>query len=500
MTLHIERCSLPENIHTEALVLSHGKRCIWCAWEMDEREMNEKKLDEREREDREKEVSEENQCMGSLSHFNNAESTRAEFDENTSNRGIWSNQGNESPVRQFGSFYESKLWDRPGQCSSRDAPPLLFRWWNVNSQGINTRPFFIAGAFSNFKSPEEGLKLESMGREDFLLAFRNHVTRAPVKSPFISTFRSPFAPIHRALRYQDGAVISVIDPSKLETSLFKATPLVELTNTALKYWFAWGEYVVWESIPSAAIICTFNINTLLNIAEVNPTIGSFLQLPLIHGSKYCDRFLYERIARKLRSHHEHDAALSRLMELLNVPPEYRLRMCRCFKESWLTGCRYLDCEATVDRLRSEPPEDEVYVWPNDMPTYPLPFTPGNRAPTIESEISYHPPMAEEDSDWESSEEERQGSQSPDVRCPRRDTSSSGYSVCNDSDSDVPRRQASPPTSPIHGNLIFKSKPPIPISFAGRQNFQKTPEVSETEMGDTWPSDGENYLSDYCKKT
>ena len=410
---------------------------------------------------------------------------------------------------QLGSPYESTLWDRPGQCSSQNIPPLLFRWWNVNSQGTNTRTFFIAGAFSELKSPEEGLKLEQMGREDFLLAFRNHVLRVHVKSPFISTFKSPLAPIHRALRYQDSAVVSVIDPSKLETSLFKATPLAKITETDYSKWSGMGEYEVWESIPSAAIVCTFDINTLLMIAHDNPLIGGFLQLPLIHNSKYCSAPMYIQLARKLESHHEHDTALSRLMALLNVPPEYRRQMCNCFKESWLTGFRF-NFEVPEDGSRIEYPYVELPHWSNDMPTYPLPIsfacevdmpefqlpiTPAARLQRMESEKSYRPPSDGDDSDWISSEEEGQGSQSPEARCPRQDTSSSVFSVQDHSDSDAPRRQTSPPTSLTNGESRFKSKPPIPISFAGRQNIQKTPEVSETEMGDTWPSDGENYLSD-----
>ncbi|KAJ5386803.1 hypothetical protein N7509_009344 [Penicillium cosmopolitanum] len=335
--------------------------------------------------------------------------------------------------------------DRPGRCLPQELPPLLFRWWNKNSHGLNTRTLLMAGAFAKAESPVERVMLEGMGREDFLLAFKNHVTRERVDSPFISTFKSPLAPIHRAVRHQDGAVICVIDPSKLETNVFKAVPLVEMTNTTLRSWKGFGEYEVWEKIEGPAIVCTFDIGTLMSIDHDSPVIGGFLQLPIICGYGTCSNALHVRLKSILKSHHDHDMALSRLMELLEVPEQYRASMCHCFKKL-KTGHR-----KNLKYL-------EVYLH-------------GTKC------------TRDEDTEGESSEEEK-GSQSPAARCPRHDTPSSGFSVQDDSDDEDAYRK--------FNAKQFRAHPPIPIDLAGRDEIEKTPNVSDMETVNDWPSEGEDY--------
>ncbi|KAJ5750463.1 hypothetical protein N7533_007491 [Penicillium manginii] len=375
------------------------------------------------------------------------------------------------------------LWDRPGQCLPQELPPLLFRWWNRNSHGLNTRSLLMAAAFAKAESPAERVMLESIGREDFLLAFKNHVTRVHVDTPFISTFKSPLAPIHRAIRHQEGAVISVIDPSKLETGLFKAFPLVEMTGTALRKWKGFGEYEVWEKIEGPAIVCTFNILTLARIVQDNPVIKEFVQLQIIHSYRRCSNALHARLKSTLRSHHNHDMALSQLMELLEVPKQYRAEMCKSFKESWLENDVMDQTERELSRSPS--PRNDVYVHPVDIPVlpYPLPLTPLPRYRSSHSEKSYKPPRYDEDTEGESSEEE-EGSQSPTARCPRQDTPSDGFSVQDESDSDdddAYRR---------FNARQFRAHPPIPINFARREEIEETPELSDMETVNEWQSEGE----------
>jgi hypothetical protein len=444
------------------LVPSYDETCIYCEWE--------------------KAGGREGTGTPCPSHHN--ESTRDNFNENTPD--IFPRR---SPIGDFlecrGSSPYDMCSDHPGRCLPQELPLLLFRWWNKNSHGLNTRTLLMAAAFANAESPVERVTLEGMGREDFLLAFKNHVTRERVDSPFISTFKSPLAPIHRAVHHQDGAVISVIDPSKLKTNVFKAVPLAKMTNTTLRNWKGFGEYEVWEKIEGPAIVCTFDICTLMNIADANPVIGGFLQLPIIHGYGACSNALHVRLKSILKSHHDHDMALSRLMELLEVSEQYRASMCHCFKKSWFENTIENWTQGELEASRSVSPRNEVYVHPVDIPVlpYPLPFTPPERYRRSVSEKSYKPPRRDEDTEGESSEEEK-GSQSPAARCPRHDTPSSGFSVQDDSDDEDAYRK--------FNAKKFRAHPPIPIDFAGRGEIEKTPDVSDMETVNEWPSEGEHY--------
>lgn len=473
---NIEDDSMNGDFPHQPLVLSHDKKCIWCEWE---RTQNKEQME-----------TPSLPILGDTAPVNFEEpATKVTYREPATELNYRNSHISESPdlptspLRHIGSPH------RPSR-SSQELPPLLFRWWNKNSHGVNTRTYFQAGAFEAAHSTAELSKLEGMDRQDFLLAFKNHVNRAPVPSPFISTFQSPLAPIHRALRYQDGAAVSVIDPSKLTTEVFKASPLVEITNTALENWKGFGEYEVWKEIPPSAIVCTFSISELIQVAKNNLVIYDFLQIHLIHSARYCTRFLYSKLADALKSHRKKDTALKRLMELFEVPQDYRDLMCRCFKKAWLAGTPGQEYEEPEDGPRSDLSENDKNVYPIDMPVYPLPFTPLNRLRRDSSELSYIPPKNDVDSDSDSdSSEEKKDSQSPEARCPRRDTPSSGYSVRDDSDSDD-----YPPF--VRKKIKLTSKiplsQPIPLNFAGRVDPQKTPEVSDTDTNNEWPSDGEDY--------
>ncbi|KAJ5988710.1 hypothetical protein N7481_003920 [Penicillium waksmanii] len=431
----------------DPLVPSYDKTCIWCEWEK----------------------AEAKEYTGTPCPSHHNESTGVNFNENTPDLFPRNSQ-----MRDFlgsrASFPYGKCSDRPGRCLPQELPPLLFRWWNKNSHGLNTRTLLMAAAFAKAESPVERVMLEGMGREDFLLAFKNHVTKARVDSPFISLFKSPLSPIHRAVRHQDGAVISVIDPSKLERDV---------------NWKGFGEYEVWEKIEGPAIVCTFDIRTLMNIDHDNPVIGGFLQLLIIRGYDSGSNALHVRLKSILKSHHDHDMALSRLMELLEVPEQYRASMCHCFKKSWFENTIENWTQGELEASRSVSPRNEVYIHPVDIPvlSYPLPFTPPERYRRSVSEKSYKPPRRDEETEGESSEEEK-SSQSPAARCPRHDTPSSGYSVRDESDDEDAYRK--------FNAKQFRAHPPIPINFAGRDEIEQTPDVSDMEMVNEWPSEGEHY--------
>lgn len=476
-----------DSIHVEPLVTSHGKACIFCEWEKPTltRFVSDPPSPYL--------FAEDNQRTGAPSPPYMDGTLQVNSYVSPPDLEPWNDQSNDVLECQSRSLHEIRSLEHPGQCSPEELPPLLFRWSNPSSQGVNSRTLFLAGAFAEIETTLDAYKPEEMQRQDFLMAFKNHVTRAKMKSPFISAFKSPLAPVHRALRYQERAMVTVIDPSKLGTKVFKASPLVEITNTELKNWKGFGEYLVWGEIKSSAIVCSFEIRTLEEITRVNPLIGRFLQLPLIHGTSRCNVHLYLKLAGNLKSYTGYETALQRLMELLEVPEEYHILMCHSFEEGWLKFANW-NYDAPVDRSRSESSGIYPEVYQEDRQPFALPFTPANRTRIIKSESSssYNPSENDDDSNSESSKEENQGSQtsqSPEARCPRHDTPSPPYSVEDDSDSDVSMKNKPCRKS---DKTIFRSDPPIHINYAGRTNVERTPEVSDGEMSDEWPSEGENY--------
>ncbi|PKY02534.1 hypothetical protein P168DRAFT_305826 [Aspergillus campestris IBT 28561] len=157
-------------------------------------------------------------------------------------------------------------------------PPVLYRWSNVDSQGVNSKKLFLAGLFADgvdYFSPEQ---LEQGEFDNFV---KTHVSIEKSPTPFISTFTSMLAPLHRALRNQEGAMISIIDTTKLQSPVFSARDLVRRLKINIRGYHGGGEYLIWAKVPSAAIVCSYKASTLLKIANEVADIGSILQLETI---------------------------------------------------------------------------------------------------------------------------------------------------------------------------------------------------------------------------
>ncbi|KMK57776.1 hypothetical protein Y699_03196 [Aspergillus fumigatus Z5] len=111
-------------------------------------------------------------------------------------------------------------------------PPLLYRWSNADSQGINTRKRYIAGLFAD--SEVSKFLPDEISLEEFDGYVLNHVSIASHPSPFISTFQSILAPIHRALWGKEGAMVSIIDTRKLTGPVYFAKSLVQQNKIRIR--------------------------------------------------------------------------------------------------------------------------------------------------------------------------------------------------------------------------------------------------------------------------
>lgn len=484
-------CRIPSDSdqNSEPLVTSHGKVCIWCEMEGVE-----------------------------LQHGTPTEEPYVHVGEKSEPFNQWINElavpAGPLDIQLPGPFDGNieglddprQPWELPGLCRVESLPPLLYRWSNINSQGVNSETVFIAGWFTD-TYPDVGSPRQ-MSETDFLSVFAAHVTRVQVPTPFISAFSRPLAPIHRALRNRENARIAVIDPRRISMPVFHAQPLAEVTQTTVPRWKGFGEYAIWGYVPSKAIITTFEVTGLEEITSWDHGIQQFLQLDLIQEQETCHRGLRRELRANIRdcSYESCCSMLRRLAFYLGVPEEYQEHFSKGIYEAWSMdfGPAYQDQEGSDDPATSPAliSSDEVHS-PKEVPQRVLCC---NSASTA----SYVPPQSDDGSCSESTSEEGDDlSQSPEAPCPRRDTPSPAFSVDHDTDDSVelnfPRPRARevemlevavPPTTPStsryfahSGNINFNSAKP-PLDLRGLALSNSLNDDSYLSEAAEWPSESE----------
>ncbi|CAG8898141.1 unnamed protein product [Penicillium egyptiacum] len=295
-------------------------------------------------------------------------------------------------------------------------PPLLFRWSNRDSQGVNSKTIFLAGLFCN----GEWFNPEDFSEDRFESFFRSHVTKQEVETPFISTFRSPLAPLHRAIAGRKGAILTVIDTSKLDTKVFYACPLAIRTRTLTYSWKGYGEYLIWGRVATDAIAFSVEITCVEDIAQSHRDVGRLLQIPLIRSVPRCNQKLREMLAAKRKSPFKSGRTLGKLLTLLEVPTIHWDNIAFRFAKSW--GWMYKKETALFHSgLRSAPPylPEELSDSESEGPLPAPQKTPGRipkkmhfRSDSASDDENYEPPETDYDS-GETSESEDVG-ESPSI--------------------------------------------------------------------------------------
>ncbi|PYH49054.1 uncharacterized protein BP01DRAFT_333382, partial [Aspergillus saccharolyticus JOP 1030-1] len=202
-----------------------------------------------------------------------------------------------------------------------DLPPVLYRWSNVDSQGVNKPNFCIAGLFEEWDSY---FSPDTISEEKFNEYFLKHIHREKVASPFISTFQSMLSPVHRAIRNKEGALISIFNNKKLDfvysAKSFCREHRVRVERSDYK---GVGEYLIWGKVPRTAIICSFKISALEKTAAEHDDVANLLQLNAI-ASYECNRRPLKRAlsTRAKCSDHEFGNSVGKLLSLLDVKVEY----------------------------------------------------------------------------------------------------------------------------------------------------------------------------------
>ncbi|KAL4926571.1 uncharacterized protein BDV17DRAFT_151072 [Aspergillus undulatus] len=227
-----------------------------------------------------------------------------------------------------------------------DTPSLLHRWYNVDSQGVNSKAMFVAGFFTDaFQSYFEP---DTITEEEFRRAFENHIRpirpeTIPPPSPFISTFQSALAPVHRSLQKQEGASVAIIETAKLKSRVYSAMEFVRKHKLKVtRTYNGAGEWLVWGYINSEALVCTFKVTDLQRIARENPDIGRFLQLDTIAADKQ-NRWRLKRTMAEAAVPLDKRAGVTvgKLLSLLRLPERYCREVSEGMAYSWRVKTRQL---------------------------------------------------------------------------------------------------------------------------------------------------------------
>ncbi|PYH98207.1 hypothetical protein BO71DRAFT_447405 [Aspergillus ellipticus CBS 707.79] len=212
-------------------------------------------------------------------------------------------------------------------------PPVLYRWSNIDSQGVNSKKLLLAGLFADgceIFSPEDVTK------EVFNQYMSKHVHIEKEPSPFISTFKSLLSPVHRAVWNKEGAIITLIDTKKLDNPVYSAYELMGAQDLTVRGYNG-GD-----------------------IAKEDSEIGDFLQLQKIAFYKANRKSLHQALARGAGAlDHASGLAIGKLLSAVNIAHEYS-------KDSFYEGVDAgygRSSESVVSE--NECPEPEVYVISDD---------------------------------------------------------------------------------------------------------------------------------------
>ena len=151
----------------------------------------------------------------------------------------------------------------------------------------------------------------------------NHVSIFEVPTPFISTFRSMLAPIHRATQKKEGAIITMIDSKKLQTQVYSAQKLIRKVGLKVGRYNGGGEYLIWGKVHKSAIISSFKVSSLLQVASEHPHIERILQLDVIRTYEKAGRSLHQVLAKGPgQLDHQSGLIIGELLAHLKVPQQY----------------------------------------------------------------------------------------------------------------------------------------------------------------------------------
>ncbi|KAJ5879300.1 hypothetical protein N7455_002765 [Penicillium solitum] len=490
----------PGHINTmennQAVVTSHGKTCIWCEhglaidetdgpddWTQNTHIHQRETPDENQSQHRHQDLGQQDYPQAQqLQHQHQHQHP----DQQQEHRGCSHQHYGQ---QDYHHDYELAMKGVPAD----KMPPLLFRWSNRDSQGVNSKTVFLAGLFCN----DEWFDPEDFSEDRFESFFRSHVTKEKTKTPFISTSHSPLAPLHRAIANQNGAILTVIDTSKLETKVFYAHPLAIRTRTFTYNWKGYGEYLIWGRIPLEAIAFSVKITSFEQTVQSHPDVARLMQTALIRSFLRCSEELRDMLAAKRKSSFQSGRTLGKLLTLLEVPTIHWDNIASRFAKAW--GWKYAKETALFHSgLRSAPPylSEELSDFESEAP-WPTPQkTPAKTSQNMPissdcvSDVDYEPPETDQDSGGTSESEYMDESRSMTI-CDMSETSDDGKFSTHET---------------LSSGMFTENDAPelssgaVPHQEAIDLNSDNEDTSSQRALQRDWPSDNEYMYPDTPTKT
>ncbi|EAS29301.1 uncharacterized protein CIMG_08047 [Coccidioides immitis RS] len=212
-------------------------------------------------------------------------------------------------------------------------PYLAFRYWSSKSCGMNTCSYFVAGIWANqpnhMSQPNfDPLVIESLAR--------SHLTRCKVKTPFISVFDTPLAPLQRALQEDDG-MITVFDLSSFDnTRIFSAVDILKheplILESHERPYSGYSEFLIWGDISSEHIVGSVRAKDLLDLSS---RYEELLQISTIKSFRLNGNPLKRRlIAQKTPANRSTGYLLGRLLCKAKFPQKYASELAIKISKSW----------------------------------------------------------------------------------------------------------------------------------------------------------------------
>lgn len=188
----------------------------------------------------------------------------------------------------------------------------------------------MAGLFAS----DSRIKLaDEYSPDEFKSLVISHIRIKKVATPFISTFITPLPSIHRGLNKKEGAIITVIDPSNVRTPIYSAKGFVYGMDIRQGRYDGRGEFLIWGKVPSEAIVSSFKISDLEQIAAEDDDIGEILQVDQIQ--KHTGKRLRSILANGPgRLDHHSGSTIGKLLRLLSIPEIHAENVAINIARSW----------------------------------------------------------------------------------------------------------------------------------------------------------------------
>ena len=175
-------------------------------------------------------------------------------------------------------------------------PPLLWRYHDSSSQGLNSPSGFKSGRNAHARAPSRGpplcKDLEWIDVLEHLNPSKN--SELHIHSPFISTSSRLLWLLRKALSKKEfSGCISLIDSSGLDPKgVYYVPPFhTELKNhcafdNGAQYYKGISEHLIWNEIPPSAIIKTDSLAAFQALVNANEALETLLRLnDLTSGAK-----------------------------------------------------------------------------------------------------------------------------------------------------------------------------------------------------------------------